>query len=57
MMKLRQLIKRWLFKSIGWQVYYVGGSEGLPPPLSRNSHRKRKNRLYRRQFLKLKIKI
>ena len=34
-MKLRQLFQRWLLKSFGWRVYYVGGSEGLPPPLSR----------------------
>ena len=33
-MDVRQLLER-ILKRLGWQVYYVGGSEGLPPPLSR----------------------
>jgi RNA polymerase sporulation-specific sigma factor len=27
--------KEWLWQILGWRVYYVGGSEGLPPPLSK----------------------
>ncbi len=27
--------KEWLCRILGWRVYYVGGSEGLPPPLSK----------------------
>ncbi len=31
----KQRLKKWLLRRLGWRVYYVGGSEGLPPPLSR----------------------
>ena len=35
MLKLGRILREWLLKRLGWRVYYVGGSEGLPPPLSR----------------------
>ena len=31
----KQLLMKWLSKAFGRRVYYVGGPEGLPPPLSR----------------------
>ena len=34
-LKLGRILRDWLLKMVGWRVYYVGGSEGLPPPLSR----------------------
>ena len=35
MERLKRLLQRWICRSWGWRVYYVGGSEGLPPPLSK----------------------
>ena len=34
-MDMVKRFKEWLCRILGWRVYYVGGSEGLPPPLSK----------------------
>ena len=32
---MKKRFVEWLCRVFGWRVYYVGGSEGLPPPLSK----------------------
>ena len=50
MERLKRLLKNLLCRRLGWRVYYVGGSEGLPPPLSRAETEDCMERLRRSDF-------
>ena len=47
MVDLKKLLKECILRSLGRRVYYVGGSEGLPPPLTRDETEECLNRLRR----------